>query len=357
MSGSASPDWAAVTRAAAARGAVPALVVGVAGLVAGCLIGSTGLTLGALAAAWLFFAGLAAGGVAVSATIRASHGRWAVQALPFAEALAGFFPWALALLAVLVLASGLWMPGREGADAISDAWLIGRELLATAALFVAGHRYLKRSRVDVASRPTAEAIVYLLLFVGTLSLWAIDFVVHLQAGAPSTVVPAFYFIGAFLAALSCTALAVCIALPSAAAERTRHDLGKLLFAIVILWGYLLWSAYLPVWYGNLPEETSQLVARWAGGWKLATLAVLAMALAFPFFFLLPERTKRGRVTLGIAALTILGGLLVERFLLVIPALPGPGGLRAAGIMAAEALGVLGLFTVSVRARFEQAARH
>ncbi len=338
----------------AARGAPPAIAVGVIGLAAGLWMGSPAATLGVLASLWLFLAGLAAGGVALSATIRASNGRWAAEALPLAEALAGFFPWALALQAVLVLAAGSWMPGWEQAEPSARVGLVVRELAASAALILAGHRYLKRSRSDPAPRPTPEGVIYLLLFVATLSLWAVDFVVHIQEGAPSTVVPPFYFIGAFLAAIAWTALAVCVTRPSAGSERTRHDLGKLIFAMAILWGYLLWSSYLPVWYGNLPDETAQLAARWAGPWKIVTLAVIATVLAFPFLFLLPERMKRGRVTLAVASAMILVGLLLERFLLVIPALHAPGGVVAVVIAVALTVGLAGLFATSINARLVRA---
>ena len=40
-----------------------------------------------------------------------------------------------------------------------------------------------------------------------------------------------------------------------------HDLGKLLFAFVIFWGYIAFSQYLLIWYANIPEETGWFLVR------------------------------------------------------------------------------------------------
>ena len=47
----------------------------------------------------------------------------------------------------------------------------------------------------------------------------------------------------------------CGRLKNAVTIEHYHDLGKLLFAFVVFWGYIAFSQYLLVWYANLPEET------------------------------------------------------------------------------------------------------
>ncbi len=283
------------------RWAVATIALGSAALLAGFLLDASVTTFGVLAASWLFFAGVAAGGVAFSAAVRCSKGGWAGAALPAVEAGAAFFPAALALLVVLVLGARAWIPGAAEAGWGPWASRAVRELAASAVLVAVGTRYLRRARAESEPRPTRVAVAYLLLYVAVLSLWAIDLVMDLHEWAPSTVIPAYYFIGALLGAIALAALAVGLGPETTAVAAVRPDLGKLLFAMVIFWGYLLWAAYLPVWYGNMPDETGQLLARWAGGWKYLSLGVLATVLAFPFFFLLPERTKRGRASLAVVA--------------------------------------------------------
>jgi hypothetical protein len=340
--------WEAALGPRVARLSTVAVAIGAVALVGGIVLGLAQVALGVLAATWLFVAGIAAGGVAFSAAVRCSKGHWADAVLPAVEATAGFFPAALALLAVLVLGARLWIPGAAEASWGSWAWRCVRELGATALLFGAGARYLRRARAEAVTAPSVAAVVYLLLYVTVVSIWAIDLVMDLHDWAPSTVIPPFVFIGAFLGAVALGALAATGA-PDAG-TRVRGDLGKLLFAMIIFWGYLVWAAYLPVWYGNLPDETGQLLARWAGGWKFVTSGVLAAVLGFPFFFLLPERTKRGRAPLAIVAAIVLSGLLGERFLLVLPSLDLRADAFSVLVGAGVTIGALGLFLLSFGAR-------
>ena len=57
----------------------------------------------------------------------------------------------------------------------------------------------------------------------------------------------------------------------------RHDLGKLLFAFIVVWTYLLWALFLPTWYGNIPEESAFLLRRWHGAYRpLSVLVIVAV---------------------------------------------------------------------------------
>ena len=49
-------------------------------------------------------------------------------------------------------------------------------------------------------------------------------------------------------------------------KRHLHDLGKLLFALVMLWAYMNFAQLLITWSGNLPEEVVWYIKRWNGGW-------------------------------------------------------------------------------------------
>jgi len=127
----------------------------------------------------------------------------------------------------------------------------------------------------------------------------------------------------------------------------RHDAGKLLFAFVATWGYLLWALFLATWYANLPEEVALLLRRWQGAWKGPTAGVLAAAFAAPFALLFFEPLKRSRLTLGLAAALVLAGLWLERFLLVVPSLDLPAGPRSALLAGGIAVGVGAIFLRAV----------
>jgi hypothetical protein len=321
------------------------MLAGAGALALGWGTGNARATLASLAASWLFFAGLAAGSVAVGASIRLAGGRWAGSVLPFADAATAFFVPALVLQALLLLGARGLAPWAAHAGPGPLAALALRELLPTAALFAVGAWHVRTTRSIQAWYARATAVGYLLLYVLALSLWAYDWVLSLSPSPSATVLPALYFVGAFLSGLAFVALRA--ALRHAGGADTRHDLGKLLFAFAIVWSYLVWALYLAAWYGNVPAEVAPLVARWQGPYRLASLGVLGSVLVFPFGLLFPERFKRRRDTLAAGAGAVLAGLWVERFLLVLPSLELPVTLTAVLLGLAAAVGVAGAFLRSV----------
>ena len=79
----------------------------------------------------------------------------------------------------------------------------------------------------------------------------------------------YLFAGAFLAGLAASTLAVTrlrdqSRLPGVSRDHL-YNLGGLLFAFTVFWGYIGFSQYLLSWYGNLPEEASWYQLRLRGG--------------------------------------------------------------------------------------------
>ena len=331
-----------------ARLAAAGVALGAAAFALALLAGRSGTALAALDASFLFFAGLSAGGVALGAAVRVANGRWAGAVLPIVDASAGFFGPALAVLAVLLLGARAFVPSAAATGHLAALAL--RQVALTTALFVAGRTFVARARAPGAeqARGRAAAVVYLLCFAVVLSFWAADWVMGLSATPPATVIPAYYFLGAFLSGLAWVALVA--AVRGTSGPDLRHDLGKLLFAFIVVWSYLLWALFLPTWYANVPEESELLIRRWHGGYRPVTTFVLVAVFAWPFWLLFSERFKRRRATLAVGAATILLGLLAERFLLVLPSLEVAGGAASWLVGAGVAAGVAGLFLLSVGSR-------
>lgn len=333
-----------VSRLAAAGAAIGAVA-----LVLG-LWGRPSTALAALDASFLFFAGLAAGGVALAAAVRVAHGRWANTVLPIADASSGFFGPALGVLVVLLLGARALIPSAAGWGTGHTALLFLRQLVLSSVLFAVGWRFVARARSPQADEGQVRVagVAYLLCFAVVLSFWAFDLVMELSDTPPSTVVPAYYFLGSFLSGLAWVALMT--AIRGTSGSDVRHDLGKLLFAFIVVWSYLLWALFLPTWYANIPEESTALLRRWHGAYRPVAAAVLVAVFAWPFWLLFSERFKRLRVTLAIGATTILIGLLGERFLLVLPSLKLAPGVASWLVGAGVVIGVAGLFLLSVGSR-------
>ncbi len=332
-----------------ARVAAVATAVGIVALVLGFLLGQTRAALAALDASFLFFAGLSAGSVALAAAIRIANGRWARPILPIADAGVGFFGPALVLLVILILCARLFIPWTAHAGASGVVRVAARLLLPTLVLFGVGRRFVSRARSPGVDGPVATAaVVYCIVFAVALSLWAYDLVLNLSDAPPATVVPAYYFVGAFLSGFAAVALVA--ALRNVSGPDLRHDVGKLLFGFIIVWTYLLWSLFLATWYANIPEESAPLLLRWQGAYRPVTEVVLVAVFFWPFWLLFSEKLKRRRGTLAFGAATVLAGLWAERFVLVLPPLHLPGGPPAFLVGAGIVAGVAGLFLLSVGPR-------
>lgn len=329
---------------------IVAIGIGIVALIGGLAAGSPAVVFGALAASFLFFAGLSAGGVAVTAAIRVVQGRWAGVAIPFARALSGFYIPGLLILLAVTLAARIWMPGGAVNGGGSLAFLVARDIAATAVLFGLGRRFIAASREPGGG--ARLAVIYLIVYAAVLSLWIADLVIGLQPKwAPSSVLPALFFMGAFLSGLAWMGLLTSLRRSSVAvSSRTRHDFGNLIFALAAFWAYLLWSSYLPVWYGNLPSEMAQLIARWKDGWRFLSLPVIAAIFVLPFMLLFPETNRGRRGVLAAGGALILLGLLAEQFLLVLPPLGLRIGMGSVLISLGIAIGVLGVFALTVGSR-------
>lgn len=96
---------------------------------------------------------------------------------------------------------------------------------------------------------------------------------------------------------------------------TIHDIGKLTFAFNCFWGYIAFSQYFLIWYGNIPEETIWFLHRWTGAdqpaawWPLGLIFPTGM-FVLPFLLLMSANMKRNSRML--ASMCVL--MLISHFL-------------------------------------------
>jgi len=172
----------------------------------------------------------------------------------------------------------------------------------------------------------------IILYVFVMTFAAIDWVMSLSPHWASTIYGFLFVIGQLISSMSLM-IAVLVILSRTAPlqgilqSRHLHDLGKLLFAFVLLWAYFSFSQLLIIWSGNLPEEISFYRSRLYGSWGFVAVFVLIFHFFTPFFFLLPRDVKRSAKLLPRIALWLIFMRLVDLFWLTRPeftsnALPG-----------------------------------
>ncbi|MGD9764432.1 MAG: hypothetical protein AB7V27_12010 [Candidatus Binatia bacterium] len=121
-----------------------------------------------------------------------------------------------------------------------------------------------------------------------------------------------------------------------------HDLGKMLFAFVMLYAYFSFSQFLIIWSGNLPEETPWYLKRVTGGWEVLAIALILFHFFLPFFILLSRSLKRNARRLMFVAVLLLFMRWVGDYWMIMPAF-SPGKFTFHWMDIAAMVGVGGIW--------------
>jgi Ni/Fe-hydrogenase subunit HybB-like protein len=98
-----------------------------------------------------------------------------------------------------------------------------------------------------------------------------------------------------------------------------QNLGKLLLMMSLLWAYFIFNERLTVWYGNATAEREALRATQRGSFAPLFWTMVVCNFVIPFVVL---SVKRLRTIAGcvVASLTVVVGMWLERFLIIVPSL-------------------------------------
>jgi hypothetical protein len=164
----------------------------------------------------------------------------------------------------------------------------------------------------------------ILLFGLTVTFAAVDWLMSLEPEWFSTIFGLLIMAGFGLTAFS-FAITVAVwlsrqdeALEAVYQPRWFHDHGKLLLTFIMLWAYFMFSQYLIIWAGNLPEEIPWYLRRLRGGWQYIALVLVLLHFTLPFVLLLSRDLKRTAKLLGAVALLVLLMRVVDLFWTVAP---------------------------------------
>ncbi len=195
--------------------------------------------------------------------------------------------------------------------------------------------FLKRSLAQDSSGNIAETLrmerwspAAMLLLAGTVTLAAIDWLMSLTPHWYSTIFGVYFFAGAAVGGMAILILsAICLQaagrLVHVITAEHYHDLGKLLLTFVVFWGYIAFSQYLLIWYGDIPEETRWYLVRQSGDWKWISLIFLIVGnCLIPLCGLLPRWVKRHKLLLGFWALWLLLMHWIDLYWIIMPNLGG-----------------------------------
>lgn len=161
------------------------------------------------------------------------------------------------------------------------------------------------------------------LFVVTVNFAVTDWIMSLEEHWFSTIFGLLCIVGGILMALAVAAAYVTSVwnrepFSKVVTPQTFHDIGNLLFTVVVFWAYLAFSQFLIIWSANLPEEITYYADRQEGGWTIFGSAVVFLHFMLPFLLLLSKRLKRNPSLLRSVAIWIVVLRLGEIFWAVLP---------------------------------------
>lgn len=281
---------------------------------------------------FLFIAPMSCGLFTWSAIVKASYGEWpnGLERIPLA-ALGCAVPSLLTFIALWIWKS-YWEPWGKfeypQGSWYSPTFVLTRDFVILCAFWSVAWGYY-RHRLKGAARHWASWL--LIIYAIALSLISFDLIMSQVPKWESSVLGMYFFITAAYAGIAIWGiLASASGIPKGpekSGERLSqfesrgrlHDIGKLVYAFAIFSTYLMFCQLLPIWYENLPDETSFLIPRMNfGPWNKVGIALLIIIYLGPVVYMLPGKVKRTPLLLSISCIVILTGLWIERLWLVLP---------------------------------------
>jgi hypothetical protein len=193
----------------------------------------------------------------------------------------------------------------------------------------------------------------LVIFGATITFFAFDWLLSLDATWYSTIFGVYFFAGMSMFNMAMLILVSLLLrrsglLGSALNVEHYHDMGKLLFGWIAFWSYIGFAQFFLTWYSNIPDEVAFFHKRWhdnGGTWKEISLALVGLHFFIPFWFLMSRNIKRrlpllatGAVVMALMHITDVYWLVMPNFgpfapsLLDLACLVGVFGVYAAAVL-------------------------
>jgi hypothetical protein len=315
-----------MTMRGAERSAWVAAAVGLAGCVLGALLAPRDFP-HAWVAALVYWIGWPLGSLALVFIHALTGGRWGFAIRPQLAAGIATLPLVLPVLVPMILlrhALYPWMHPAEAASLDNRFYLNAPFFYVRVIVYVLVWLGLALRVLKALRRKSPEPALCrlapggLILLALTVTFATIDFTLSMEPHFKSSIC-------GMLAACTDVLLALSIAIMTAALGRrpltgeTVHDLGRLLFALLVLWAYLDFMQGLIVWNSNLPDEAGWYAKRLVGEWGVIAALIAALHFVLPFFVLIWAPVQRSRTAIGAVAAVLVLIEIPRSWWIVVPA--------------------------------------
>ncbi len=308
-----------------------ALVVGIIGLAVSFvgLFTNAGQFYNSWLVAFTFWVSIGLGALCMTMIHHLTSSVWSIVVRRIGESMASTLPW-MAILSIPLFV------GMDSLYMWTDTELVAGDVALTAKASYLNPTFfivrsvvyflvwtflaLSLSKISVAqdagwSDARAKKLVVIsgpgmIAFAITLTFACFDWIMSLEPHWYSTIYGLWYFAGGITSAMAFYAIVVLGLRGKGVLNKTitiehQHDIGKLMFAFLVFWGYMHLSQYLLIWYANLPEETLFYKMRWGAGWTTMSWVLLIGGFCMPFVLLMGRSAKRSDMSLLVFAIWML----------------------------------------------------
>jgi Ni/Fe-hydrogenase subunit HybB-like protein len=168
------------------------------------------------------------------------------------------------------------------------------------------------------------AIAIIPIAVSVHTIVSFDFSMATVPMWHSTIFGPYFVAGAIFSGIAALIIAMAVLRKMLNLEAYLHpvhfdNLGKLLLLMSLLWAYFVFNERLTVWYGNEPNEMAVFWATQRGAYAPLywTMVICNFAVPFAALSLRPFGAIPSAI---VASVTVLVGMWLERFLIVMPSL-------------------------------------
>ena len=320
-----------------------------------------------------FFFGIGLGALFFLALQYATETGWYASVKRVIEAVSGFLPVGIILMAVTLLIITLqdgahlyiWMDDEvvkndeilQGKSTyLNKGFFWIRTVVYLSVYYIYYRGFRKRSLLedtvggtDIHFTNYKKAAVFLVFFAVFSSMQSWDWIMSVDAHWFSTLFGWYVFAGMW-----CTTMITLVTLtlylkkngylPNVN-ESHIHDLGKWTFATSFLWSYLWFSQFMLIWYANIPEETTYHLTR-IKDFRFLYFGMFLINFVFPMVLLMSRDAKRHAGILTFVGSIVLVGHWVDVYIMIMAGSMGEHakiGFLEIGLL----LAVLGVFLKTI----------
>ena len=165
---------------------------------------------------------------------------------------------------------------------------------------------------------------YFMILVFVNFLITTDFGQSLVPGWRDAIFPIYHTISSMQAGVAGVVIALWAARRYMHLEKFVHvdafwSLGRLLFALTLLWVYFFYSSFIVFWYGRSETDAATLDLLIRGPMMYVFIAGMVLIWFVPWWILIWNRVRRSVNGMAIGASVILVGVLLDRIRIFVPA--------------------------------------